>query len=197
MSFRRITRCSSRKVGIAVYAQGSFVGRCGSSYPGSLMSHTVFILCCHLMSCGFIVPVDHCRFLCTVWKYSKKNKLEFLLCVFASFLCSETCYILNPNSEVWCLVNSLIFVICFQATAEAICRRIGIFDEDENTTGLSYTGREFDDLSAADQAEAVRRARLFARVEPTHKSKIVEYLQADGEITAMVGPAHCFLRCQI
>ena len=94
-------------------------------------------------------------------------------------------------------MNSLIFVICFQATAEAICRRIGIFDEDENTTGLSYTGREFDDLSAADQAEAVRRARLFARVEPTHKSKIVEYLQADGEITAMVGPAYCFLRHQI
>jgi len=88
-------------------------------------------------------------------------------------------------------------VCLFQATAEAICRRIGIFDEDENTTGLSYTGREFDDLSAAEQAAAVRRARLFARVEPTHKSKIVEYLQADGEITAMVCPAYCFLRCHL
>jgi len=61
-----------------------------------------------------------------------------------------------------------------------------VFGENESTVGLSYTGREFDDLSAADQAAAVRRARLFARVEPTHKSKIVEYLQADGEITAMV-----------
>ena len=47
-------------------------------------------------------------------------------------------------------------------------------------------GREFDDLSHADQAKAVRNARLFARVEPAHKSKIVEYLQADGEISAMV-----------
>jgi len=73
-----------------------------------------------------------------------------------------------------------------QATAEAICRRIGIFGENESTVGLSYTGREFDELSPSDQAAAVRRARLFARVEPTHKSKIVEYLQADGEITAMV-----------
>ena len=49
-----------------------------------------------------------------------------------------------------------------------------------------FLGREFDDLSTADQAKAVNKARLFARVEPAHKSKIVEYLQAEGEITAMV-----------
>ena len=28
--------------------------------------------------------------------------------------------------------------------------------------------------------------RLFSRVEPTHKSKIVGYLQEDGDISAMV-----------
>nr|BAG71430.1 sarcoplasmic reticulum Ca2+ ATPase Mt-SERCA1a [Molgula tectiformis] len=74
-----------------------------------------------------------------------------------------------------------------KATAEAICRRIGVFDEHEDTTGLAYTGREFDDLNASEQFEACLRARLFARVEPTHKSKIVEYLQANGDITAMTG----------
>ena len=75
---------------------------------------------------------------------------------------------------------------CWQATAEAICRRIGVFSESESTEGKAFTGREFDDLAPGDQAKAVRNSRLFARVEPAHKSKIVEYLQADGEISAMV-----------
>ena len=61
-----------------------------------------------------------------------------------------------------------------------------MFSETESTEGKSFTGREFDDLSPNEQAKAVRNARLFARVEPAHKSKIVEFLQADGEITAMV-----------
>ncbi|XP_065054226.1 sarcoplasmic/endoplasmic reticulum calcium ATPase 1-like [Rhopilema esculentum] len=74
-----------------------------------------------------------------------------------------------------------------KGTAEAICRRIGIFDENESTKGLSYSGREFDDLSHAQQKEACCKARLFSRVEPNHKSKIVEYLQGVGEITAMTG----------
>lgn len=74
-----------------------------------------------------------------------------------------------------------------KGTAEAICRRIGIFEEDEDTTGMSYSGREFDDLPIEEQRRAVQRARLFSRVEPAHKSKIVEFLQADGEISAMTG----------
>lgn len=72
-------------------------------------------------------------------------------------------------------------------TAEAICKRIGIFDEDEDTTGKAFSGREFDDLSPQEQSNAVRVAKMFARVEPSHKSKIVEYLQSHGEITAMTG----------
>lgn len=72
-------------------------------------------------------------------------------------------------------------------TAEAICRRIGIFTEDEDTRGKAFSGREFDDLPKSEQSEACRRAKMFARVEPSHKSKIVEYLQSHGEITAMTG----------
>lgn len=51
---------------------------------------------------------------------------------------------------------------------------------------MAFTGREFDDLSPAAQRDAVVKARCFARVEPSHKSKIVEYLQSYDEITAMV-----------
>ncbi|CAF4053622.1 unnamed protein product, partial [Rotaria sp. Silwood2] len=72
-------------------------------------------------------------------------------------------------------------------TAEAICRRIGIFKENQNTRGKAFSGREFDDLSTEEQSEACRHAKMFARVDPAHKSKIVEYLQSHGEITAMTG----------
>uniref|UniRef100_A0A1A8NCJ6 Calcium-transporting ATPase n=1 Tax=Nothobranchius pienaari TaxID=704102 RepID=A0A1A8NCJ6_9TELE len=74
-----------------------------------------------------------------------------------------------------------------KGTAVAICRRIGIFGEEEDVTGKAYTGREFDDLQPEVQRDAVKRARCFARVEPAHKSKIVGYLQSFDEITAMTG----------
>merc|ERR1719334_240464 len=72
-------------------------------------------------------------------------------------------------------------------TAEAICKRIGIFGEDENTDGQAFSGREFDELSPSEQKNAVANSRMFARVEPFHKSKIVEYLQSMKEVSAMTG----------
>jgi len=72
-------------------------------------------------------------------------------------------------------------------TAIAICRKIGIFTADEETYGKAYTGREFDDLSEGEQARAACRSKCFARVEPSHKQKIVEYLQKNGDVTAMTG----------
>ena len=38
-------------------------------------------------------------------------------------------------------------------TAEAICKRIGIFKEHESTEGRAYSGREFDDLSTEQQRQ--------------------------------------------
>jgi len=72
-------------------------------------------------------------------------------------------------------------------TAEAICRSIGIFGPEEFLEGKSYTGAEFDQLSTSEQVKAVKRASLFARTEPTHKSKLVALLKDQGEVVAMTG----------
>ncbi|GAA6226594.1 sarcoplasmic/endoplasmic reticulum calcium ATPase 2-like isoform X1 [Lates japonicus] len=74
-----------------------------------------------------------------------------------------------------------------KGTAVAICRRIGILTEEDDIERMAFTGREFDELSPYAQREAVTHARCFARVEPSHKSKIVEFLQGFDEITAMTG----------
>ncbi|XP_029114823.1 sarcoplasmic/endoplasmic reticulum calcium ATPase 2 isoform X4 [Scleropages formosus] len=83
-----------------------------------------------------------------------------------------------------------------KGTAMSICRRVGIITEQEEEEeegggdgqflgGL--TGREFDELPPHLQRQACRTVRCFARVEPAHKSRIVEYLQSLSDITAMTG----------
>ncbi|KAK7969527.1 calcium-transporting ATPase activity/catalytic [Apiospora saccharicola] len=72
-------------------------------------------------------------------------------------------------------------------TAESICRSIGVFGQSEDLTGKSFTGREFDNLSPGEQLDAAKTASLFSRVEPSHKSKLVDLLQSLGEVVAMTG----------
>lgn len=72
-------------------------------------------------------------------------------------------------------------------TAESICRQIGVFGAQEDLRGKSYTGREFDQLSPLEQLDAAKRASLFSRVEPSHKSKLIDLLQSAGEVVAMTG----------
>ncbi|CAG8625578.1 15643_t:CDS:10, partial [Acaulospora morrowiae] len=72
-------------------------------------------------------------------------------------------------------------------TAEAICRAIGVFGEDEDLTGKSYTGRDFNDLSNSEKVEVVKRANLFSRTEPIHKSELVDILKSLNEVVAMTG----------
>jgi Ca2+ transporting ATPase len=74
-----------------------------------------------------------------------------------------------------------------KSTAETICRQIGVFDATEDLAEQSYTGREFDALSENEKLQAVLRAGLFSRVEPSHKQKIVDLLQSTGLIVAMTG----------
>ncbi|KAJ1503307.1 hypothetical protein HMI54_014676 [Coelomomyces lativittatus] len=72
-------------------------------------------------------------------------------------------------------------------TAEAICRNLGLIRPSEKSNGISYTGREFESMDSYSRAQAVKRAKLFSRVEPSHKQDLVELLQLQGQIVAMTG----------
>jgi len=99
-----------------------------------------------------------------------------------------------PRPEVKLAVENCkaagIRVICItgdnKRTAETICRQIGIFEDDEDLMGKSYTGREFDELSHEDKIRAVTTASVFSRAEPGHKSQLVDLLQSLGMVVAMV-----------
>jgi Ca2+-transporting ATPase len=68
-------------------------------------------------------------------------------------------------------------------TARAIARRLGLLQE-----GYSVlTGQELSALSAQELASFVRRVRVYARVAPEQKVRIVTALQAAGEVVAMTG----------
>ena len=51
----------------------------------------------------------------------------------------------------------------------------------------ALTGAELDALDDAAFAEAVRNTSVYARVAPKHKLRIVDALQADGNVVAMTG----------
>ena len=68
-------------------------------------------------------------------------------------------------------------------TALAIARRVGIAGDTE----AAVTGEELASLSDAEFAERVAGVRVYARVDPAQKIRIVEALQQRGEFVAMTG----------
>lgn len=76
-----------------------------------------------------------------------------------------------------------------QQTAEAIGKRIGLFDEDSSIDRkVSMTGAEFDSIKdARDIKDALSNLRLLSRVEPRHKTRLVSLLQEAGHVVAMTG----------
>jgi len=66
-------------------------------------------------------------------------------------------------------------------TALAIAERLGL------STAEVIDGRQLQALDGAELAQAVRRCDLFARVAPAQKLRLVEALQANGEVVAMTG----------
>ena len=70
------------------------------------------------------------------------------------------------------------------ATARAIARELGILADSD---GRVMTGAELAQLDQAAFEAEVERVRVYARVDPVQKIKIVHALQDKGEVVAMTG----------
>src|SRR2546426_536885 len=68
-------------------------------------------------------------------------------------------------------------------TAMAVAREMGILEKGD----LALTGEELDALTDAELRERVEQIRVYARVSPEHKMKIVDAWRARGHIVAMTG----------
>jgi Ca2+-transporting ATPase len=68
-------------------------------------------------------------------------------------------------------------------TAVAIAKQLGI----AKSINQSITGAEIDELTEAEFAEEIDNYRVFARVSPEHKVKIVKAYKAKGNIVSMTG----------
>lgn len=68
-------------------------------------------------------------------------------------------------------------------TAFAIARELGIVEDKREC----ITGSRLDELSEKEFYDLAERIRVYARVSPAHKVRIVETLKAKGKIVAMTG----------
>ncbi|HEY3314021.1 MAG TPA: cation-translocating P-type ATPase [Bacillota bacterium] len=73
------------------------------------------------------------------------------------------------------------------ATARAIAQEIGILETTSISGGAILTGRELDKMSDRELARAAQTARVYARVSPHHKLRIVRALKQKGQVVAMTG----------
>ncbi|RMF94835.1 MAG: HAD family hydrolase [Gammaproteobacteria bacterium] len=67
------------------------------------------------------------------------------------------------------------------ATAQAVARSIGLPDEPV------FSGDALEQMDSAEFADAAAKAAILARAAPEHKLRLVECLQAAGEIVAVTG----------
>jgi len=71
----------------------------------------------------------------------------------------------------------------YKETAFAIARDLGLVESEDE----AMMGEELNKISDEELREVVKRVKVFARVSPEHKVRIVNALKENGEITAMTG----------
>lgn len=80
-------------------------------------------------------------------------------------------------------IRSIMITGDHKNTAVAIARQLGIADSIEQ----SLTGAEIDQMSDDEFAQKINDYRVFARVSPEHKVKIVKAFKSHGNIVSMTG----------
>ena len=68
-------------------------------------------------------------------------------------------------------------------TAQAIGREIGLYQDGDQV----ITGAELENMSVSELRGIIEKVKIYARVNPKHKVKVLKALQAKGHIVAMTG----------
>jgi len=68
-------------------------------------------------------------------------------------------------------------------TAVSVAEELGLLDEDS----VTLTGKQLDEISDEEFDRQVEHVRLYSRVSPAHKLRVVEALQKKGHVVAMTG----------
>ena len=80
-------------------------------------------------------------------------------------------------------ISSVMITGDHKITAKAIAKEIGICENDDEI----ITGAQIDKMGEGKLKDSIERYKVFARVSPEHKVKIVEAFSANGHIVAMTG----------
>jgi len=80
-------------------------------------------------------------------------------------------------------INTIMITGDYRETAFAIAKDLGLADREDQ----AIMGSKIDSISDEELREVVKETKVFARVSPEHKVRIVTALRANGDIAAMTG----------
>jgi Ca2+-transporting ATPase len=80
-------------------------------------------------------------------------------------------------------IESVMITGDHKLTAEAIAKELGMLGEND----MSLSGSDVDEMKRKKLRDAVEKIKVYARVSPAHKMRIVKTLQRKGHVVAMTG----------
>ena len=85
-------------------------------------------------------------------------------------------------------INVVMITGDHKLTAAAVAREIGIIDDDTtNQDMVMISGQDLETMDVTTLSEKVDYLKVYSRVSPEHKLKIVQALKKKGRIVAMTG----------